>query len=167
METRTGCCSYRWTVRWLHEVDRPIVVAGRMFDPNAPDEVVVSDDVPGDAGVPIKVGDSMSFTTMSRDGAFDGPPSGPTIDARVVGIVHTPLSYVFTGNAFLSPGFVEKYGDTALVVENALVQLRHGAGDIAALRRDASTDVAEGTPVLDFQVTGRRVTPRPMSRARC
>ena len=31
-------------------------------------------------------------------------------------------------------------------------------GDIGALRRDASTDVAEGVPVLDFNVTSRRVT---------
>ena len=29
---------------WLNTVDRPIVVDGRMFDPQAPDEVVVSDD---------------------------------------------------------------------------------------------------------------------------
>jgi ABC-type lipoprotein release transport system permease subunit len=76
---------------------------------------------------------------------------------HVVGIVHTPLSYVFTGGAFLSPGFVAEYGDTALIAENAVVRLSE-SGDIGALRRDASTDVAEGVPVLDFNVTSRRVT---------
>jgi ABC-type lipoprotein release transport system permease subunit len=143
---------------WLQEVDRPVVVAGRMFDPHAADEAVVSDDVSGDDGTPIKVGDSVPFTLLALGGDFDKPPAGPTIDVRVVGVIHTPLSYVFTGAGFLSPGFVEKYKDTAYIAENALVQLRHGGADIAALRRDASTDVAEGTPVLDFQVTSRRVT---------
>ena len=36
--------------------------------------------------------------------------------------------------------------------------MRDGAADIGALRRDVNTDVAEGVPVLDLNVTGRRVT---------
>ena len=102
--------------------------------------------------------DTFPFTAMTRDGAFGEPASGPQLTMRVVGIVHTPLSYVFTGGVYLSPGFVTKYGETALVAENAMVQLRGADGDIGALRRDASSDVADGVPVLDFQVTGRRVT---------
>ena len=141
---------------WLNTVDRPIVVDGRLFDPQAPDEVVVSDDAA--AFYDVMVGDTFPFTAMTRDGAFDEPASGPQLTIRVVGIVHTPLSYVFTGGVYLSPGFVTKYGETASVAENAMVQLRGGEGDIGALRRDASSDVADGVPVLDFQVTGRRVT---------
>jgi ABC-type lipoprotein release transport system permease subunit len=143
---------------WLQQVDRPIVVAGRMFDPQAADEVVVSDDAPGADGLPIKVGDTIPFTPMTQDGNFEAPASGPHLEVRVVGIVHTPLSYVFTGGAFLSPGFVTKYGSTAYIAENAVIQLRHPDTDIGALRRDASSDVAQGVPVLDFGVTGRRVT---------
>ncbi len=141
---------------WLNTVDRPIVVDGRMFDPQAPDEVVVSDDAA--AFYDVMVGDTFPFTAMTREGAFDEPASGPQLAISVVGIVHTPLSYVFTGGVFLSPGFVSQYGEVALVAENAFVRLRGADGDIGALRRDASTDVAEGVPVLDFQVTGRRVT---------
>lgn len=139
---------------WLQKVDRPIVVAGRLFDPQAPDEVIVSDDVPG----PISLGSTVSFTPMTQDAVFGEPASGPQLDLRVVGIVHTPLSYVFTGGIFLSPGFVTTYGNTAFVSENALVQLRDPKADIGALRRDANADVADGIPVLDFNVTGRRVT---------
>jgi len=144
---------------WLDSVDRPIVVAGRMFDPQAPDEVIVSDDVPAwDDGTAVEVGDTFPFTAMTQDDVFGERASGPELQLRVVGIVHTPLSYVFTGGAFVSPGFVAEYGETALVAENAVVQLRGAEGDIRALRRNASTDVGEGVPVLDFQVTGRRVT---------
>jgi ABC-type lipoprotein release transport system permease subunit len=144
---------------WLNKVDRPIVVSGRMFDPQAPDEVVVSDDAPPYAdGTPVTVGSTFPFTPMTQNAVFGEPTTGPSLDVRVVGIVHTPLSYVFTGGAFLSPGFLATYGDTAFVAENAVVQLRHPEADIGALRRDASADVADGVPVLDFHVTGRRVT---------
>jgi FtsX-like permease family len=144
---------------WLNKVDRPIVVSGRMFDPQAPDEVVVSDDVPPlSDGTPVTVGTTFSFTPMTQDAVFGEPTASPSLDVRVVGIIHTPLSYVFTGGAFLSPGFLAAYGDIAYVAVNAVVQLRHPEGDIGALRRDASADVAEGVPVLDFHVTGRRVT---------
>ncbi|MGZ4672487.1 MAG: ABC transporter permease, partial [Ilumatobacteraceae bacterium] len=143
---------------WLNTVDRPIVVAGRMFDPNAPNEVVVSDDAAKALGASINVGDTFPFTAMSKDASFDAPANGPSEQLRVVGVIHTPLSYVFTGGAFLSPGFVTKYGDRAYIAENAVIQLRHGAADMDALRRDASSDVADGVPVLDFHVTGRRVT---------
>jgi ABC-type lipoprotein release transport system permease subunit len=144
---------------WLSQVDRPIVVAGRMFDPRAADEIIVSDDVPpGDDGAKIKVGDRLPFTPMTSDQPFGEPAAGPHLELRVVGIVHTPLSYVFTGGAFLSPGFLTKYGDQAFVGENALIQLQHPGTDIGALRRDASTDVAQGVPVLDLHVTARRVT---------
>jgi hypothetical protein len=144
---------------WFNQVDRPIVVAGRMFDQNASDEVVLSDDATNVYGKQLHVGDTIPFTAMDPTAASpDAPASGPSITTRVVGIVHTPLSYVFSGGAFLSPGFVKKYGDRAYIPENAVIQLRHGTADAAALRRDASTDVAKGVPVLDFHVTGRRVT---------
>lgn len=129
-----------------------------MFDPHAFDEIVVSDDARGDDGEPIHIGDTAPFTVLTRETGFVGPASGATVEMRVVGIVHTPLSYVFSGGALLSPGFLAKYGDTALIGENAVVQLRHGDADIGSLRRDASADVKEGIPVLDFHVTGRRVT---------
>ena len=143
---------------WLQKVDRPIVVHGRMFDPNAADEIIVTDDGHHADGSPFKVGDTVAFTPITKDGVFGQPASGPHLTLHVVGIVHFALTYVFTGNAFLTPAFVTKYGDTAYIAENAVIQLRHPATDIGALRRDASTDVAQGVPVLDFHVTGRRVT---------
>lgn len=143
---------------WLDKVDRPVVVAGRMFDRQAADEIVVSDDARNDDGSPINIGDTYPFTAVKSDGDFSKPASGPHLDVRVVGIVDTPLSYVFTGGAFLSPGFIAKYGASSYVAENAVIQLRDPRVDIGALRSDASADVAQGVPVLDFHVTDRRVT---------
>jgi ABC-type lipoprotein release transport system permease subunit len=143
---------------WLNTVDRPIVVAGRMFDPQAADEIVVSDDARNADGSRIKVGATYSFTAMTPEGDFSKPASGQHLDVRVVGIIHTSLSYTFTGGAFLSPGFVTRYGESSYVAENAVIQLRNPKTDIGALRRDASADVAEGVPVLDLHVTARRVT---------
>ena len=130
-----------------------------MFDPQASDEVVITDDLHYfDDGTPVEVGSTFPFTAISVDGAFDEPASGPQLEMRVVGIIHSPLSYVFTGGAFLSPGFLTKYADSAYVASNAVVALRHDAADVAALRRHASSDVAEGVPVLDLHVTSRRVS---------
>jgi ABC-type lipoprotein release transport system permease subunit len=141
---------------WLNQVDHPIVVAGRMFDPRAADEIVVTDDVPYNNGKMPKVGDTLPFAPAPIDPTSDAAP--PPVTMHVVGIIHTPLSYVFTGGGFLSPGFRDKYGGVASIAENALIKLAHGPAEIGLLRRDASTDVAEGVPVLDFHVTARRVT---------
>jgi ABC-type lipoprotein release transport system permease subunit len=127
-----------------------------MFDPAAADEIVVSDDAAAAEG--LHVGDVVPFVAMLDGQSFSEPARGPALDEKVVGIVHTPLSNVFTGGAFLSPGFISAYGGQAYVPENAVVQLRHGASDVVELRRHVNTDLASGTPVLDFRVTGRRVT---------
>lgn len=142
---------------WLGDVDKPIVVAGRMFDPAASDEVVITDDPPQGDGPAPRLGDVVHLVAMRPDD-FVPPAAGPAVDLKVVGVVHTPLSLVFPGGAFVSPGFVDRYRSETSIYENGLVQLRHGSSDVAALRRDVTGDVAPGAPVLDFKVTGRRVT---------
>jgi ABC-type lipoprotein release transport system permease subunit len=44
------------------------------------------------------------------------------------------------------------------LADNAMVRLRHGEADMAALRRDANALVAPGVPVLDLYSASRRVT---------
>lgn len=139
---------------WFSEVDRPIVVAGRMFDPAAADEAVITDD--GNYPPEIHLGGTFPFAAMGVDQNFGDVPNGPSIDVRIVGVVHTPLPSAFTDGAYLSPGFISRYGAQSYVAENAAVQLVHGAGDIAQLREDANVELA--SPILDFHVVGRRVT---------
>ncbi|MCU1368326.1 MAG: hypothetical protein JWN39_3965 [Ilumatobacteraceae bacterium] len=142
---------------WLQQIDRPIVVAGRMFDPSKPNEVVVDDQAGADAP---PLGSTVQFDAFGRyDPAVgDVPGSGPSVQLTVVGVIHTSLSWEFTSGGFVSPAFFAKYGDQVEFAENAFVQLRHGGGDMTALRRDASRDLFAGVPVLDLRTTARRVT---------
>jgi len=143
---------------FMNELDRPVVVAGRMFDRSAPNEVVVTDDQPPDGVAPTKVGDIVHLDAYATFDPVTGPTPGPPFDLTVVGVIHTSLSYEFTGGLYLSPAFLEKNAAEVMHAENAMVDLRNGQADIAALRRDASTDVFPGVPVLDFHVTARRIT---------
>jgi ABC-type lipoprotein release transport system permease subunit len=145
---------------WLQQVDRPIVVAGRMFDPKAADEVVVSDDQNGVDGPPVVVGDTIPLDLFGPyDPAVgDVPGSGPSVQLHVVGVIHASFSYEFTSGIFMSPAFISTYGNQIEFAENAMVKLRHGTDDVVALRRDSNTDIFPGVPVLDFQTTARRVT---------
>jgi ABC-type lipoprotein release transport system permease subunit len=137
---------------FLGEVDAPIVVRGRMFDPTAPNEVVVTED-----GVALgyDLGRHISFEPHT---SFEpGAPLGPKVDLEVVGVVRTSLMYLFTGGAFATPAFLETYGEGTLTAENATVSLRDG-GDMDALRRDVNTIIGDGVPVLDLESAQRRVT---------
>jgi ABC-type lipoprotein release transport system permease subunit len=70
---------------------RPLVVAGRWYEPDAPDEVVINEFLAERAGV--TVGDEVALTFWSWDelgetGADDRPQfRGPTANVRVTGIV--------------------------------------------------------------------------------
>jgi hypothetical protein len=146
---------------WAGEVDRPLVVAGRMFDPEASDEVVVDENL--ERNYDVKVGDVVSFHVYSREQLDEtddsAPPRGPTVPLRVVGVVRNLGQFVFVtdGQALLSPGYLKRYGDQSAHIENAYVQLHGGARDMAKLQRHVG-DVATGAPVLDQHAVARRVT---------
>ena len=108
----------------------------------------------------LEVGDILAFTAYAPDEVpFSGPATGVHLDVGVVGRVKTLAQFLFVpdGQAFLSPGFAAEHGDDALLVENADVQLRNGAADMAALQRSVDEVVAPGTPVLDLHEAARRV----------
>ena len=144
---------------WTGDVDRPLVVKGRMFDPKASDEVVIDENIER-AGI-AHLGDVVPFhaygPTQQENG---GPPTGPRTSLRVVGVVRNVAQFVFVtdGQAILSPGYLARYGARATVLENAYIQLRGGAADVAELQRHVNTDVAPGTPLLDEHAVARRVT---------
>ncbi len=141
--------------RYLGEMGRPIVVEGRLFDPEADDEAVIDENVHE-----VEVGDVIPFTAYSPDQVpFSGEAEGPHIDVRVVGRVKTVSQFLFVpdGQGFVGPGLVAEHGDEMLIAENADVQLRHGAADLAALQRAVDEVVAPGTPVLDLHAAARRV----------
>jgi hypothetical protein len=134
----------------------PMVLAGRMWNPSAPDEVVVSQAM-AKGGFPV--GSTFSFKAFGAEQAdADTEPTGPDLTFHVVGEVRTINEFLFTdGQFFVGPGFVARYGSQVQLAENADVRLRDGAADVAALQRDVNQVVAPGTTVLDLHAVSRRV----------
>jgi ABC-type lipoprotein release transport system permease subunit len=142
---------------WLSSIDKPVVVAGRMFNPKADDELVVNDQLAAVEGV--RVGDVLHVQAYALDQPeATGAPHGPMMKLRVVGIVRTSEELLFVPEVILSPGVVAKYQHEAVFDPNAVVRLKGGTAGMAALRRDVNSLVAPGVPVLDLHDTSRRVT---------
>jgi ABC-type lipoprotein release transport system permease subunit len=140
---------------YLGELGRPLVTEGRMYDPEAADEIVIDENIEG-----IEVGDVIPFQSYGADQLTDtGEATGPSVDFRVVGRVKTLAQFLFVadGQALVSPGFLAAHGDEVQSVENADVKLRHGAADVDTVEDHANEDLAPGTPVLDLHSTARRV----------
>ncbi len=145
---------------WLGDVDRPVIVKGRMFRRTASDEVVVDEVAHREHGV--DVGDVLPYRPFGpdQDDTSGKPPTGPSMKLRVVGVTRDVNEFLFNpeGSIFVSPGVLTRYGSQMELVQNGHVRLRHGAKDIPALQRDADRLVHAGTPILDFHGVARRIT---------
>jgi ABC-type lipoprotein release transport system permease subunit len=141
---------------WFGSVDRPVIVQGRMFNPQA-DEMVVDEQTA--AINHVRVGDVVPFQAFAPSQSDPGAaPAGPSFRIRVVGVVRDVDQFLFASAGIVSPGVVTHYGNQILLHPNAVVRLTHGEADVAALRRDVNSVVAPGVPVLDLDNAGRRVT---------
>ena len=108
--------------QWLQQIDRPIVVAGRMFDPQAPDEVVVSSDAVTQLGYPdrgrrhvlVHTDDTRRRLRSARGGA--SPRS-----AHRRHRAHAAQLCVHRRRIPVA-GLRPKYGDQALIIENSVIQ---------------------------------------------
>ncbi|MCU1464250.1 MAG: transporter permease [Actinomycetia bacterium] len=142
---------------WLREVDRPVVVDGRMFDATKPDEAVVGPEAVKNG---LHVGSIMDYRPYGagQDDTTGAAPNGPAVQLHVVGVVRQIDEYLFVpGMVMVSPAFVDGPGAGTLLVENAMVRLTHGARDVPQLQRDVSKLVAPGTPVDNLHLIQRRV----------
>jgi hypothetical protein len=143
--------------QWLGNVDRPIVDRGRMFDPAAPDEVVIG---PAAGQEGLHVGSVIDFQAYGakQDDTSGAPPTGPRVKLHVVGVVRQIDEFLFVpGMILLPPAFLQKYGASSLLAENGMVRLTHGAADMPQLRRDVNALVAQGAPINDLHTIQRRV----------
>jgi FtsX-like permease family protein len=145
--------------------ERPVVLAGRMYDPTRGDEAVVTRGFVDH--VHKGIGDTLTVTLPSiaelRSGlvfSTSSALSGPHVTLHIVGVVLSPWAsdvVASPGGVVLSPGFVRDHPEntigSAVTANNpawvdALVRLRHGAADIPAFR----TDLAKATHRTDLQV---------------
>ncbi|MDQ3354159.1 MAG: ABC transporter permease [Actinomycetota bacterium] len=144
---------------WLGDVDRPVIIDGRMFDPAAADEVVVDENIVEDVG--LAVGDTFTFTPYGpdQDDLEAEPPNGPDLPMTVVGVIRFTSQFLFQDDGFVipSPGVLARHGDRMMPIENAHVRLADPSTDIARLQSDVNDLVAPGTPILDLGDGQRRV----------
>ncbi|MEJ7583780.1 MAG: ABC transporter permease [Acidimicrobiales bacterium] len=142
---------------WLGRMETPLVIEGRMFDPDRHDELVVDEAAAEYLGV--SVDDRIPVTPFSADQPdLTGEPGGPRTLLRVVGVVRTSNQFLFTEGAYLSPGFLDRYRGKVAEALNGVVRLKGGAADSERLKQDASNVLAAGTTTLDLNQVARRVT---------
>lgn len=133
-------------------IERPVVFAGRMFDPASPDEAVVSRRFV--THYRKGVGDTVTLRLPSAAqlaASFTGQAphrfSGPVVPLHIVGVVLSPWmsdSLGAPGGIQMSPGVTSKYraeiigtpGPRNTQFVNALVRLRHGGADIPRFTDD-------------------------------
>ncbi|HEY5017336.1 MAG TPA: hypothetical protein VII59_11230, partial [Streptosporangiaceae bacterium] len=121
-------------------IERPVILAGRLFNPRRADEVVVTPKFAATSGK--HVGDRLTLHLASPQQAnqgYDGstgPPRGPEVRARIVGVVRTPWGLDADtpgspGGILSSPALFTRYrvnmlGTSGQTYINALVRLKGG-----------------------------------------
>jgi hypothetical protein len=146
-------------------IERPVIIAGRRFDPSRADEVVVTPQFL--ATYHKRLGDTLTLdlaTPKQINQEFDGSqgaPAGPHVRARIVGVGNTIWDSV-NGNGpgqhgavIASPGLYARYpanvaGTNGQAYFNALIRLKGGAAAIPAFR----ADLARVTGRSDIDVLG-------------
>ncbi len=137
----------------LRTIERPIVLAGRVFNPRRVDEVVVTPFFPDHYGK--GVGDTLTLqlpTPAQAVSGWDssaGPARGPRIKVRIVGVIRSPWYSDVPGGigaVLPSPALLARYPDNLLGppgthgqrpgVLNALVRLKGGEAAIPRFRKD-------------------------------
>jgi ABC-type lipoprotein release transport system permease subunit len=151
-------------------VDRPRVVAGRLADPDAPDEIAIGESFAEQSG--LGVGDQLtvdSYTQPQVEEIFTSqgtpPPAGPRIRFDVVGVVRRPLDVGIRseegGIVAPTPAFREKYPELGSFEGTFLrVHTDRGAADVprvvAAAREIFGGDNAFGARTLAIESEGAR-----------
>ena len=133
-------------------LERPVVFAGRMYDPTKPDEAVVTRKFvknyhKGVGSTVVVRMPSAKQLDASFDGGSIGSFAGPVVRVRIVGVVLSPwLSDQpdSPGGLQLSPGLTKAYSRSIIgdpspnntQFINALVRLKRGGADIPQFTTD-------------------------------
>jgi hypothetical protein len=158
-------------------IERPVILAGRLFNPRRADEVVVTPKFAATSGK--HVGDWLTLDLASPQQAnqgYDGstgPPRGPEVRARIVGVVRTPWGLDADtpgspGGILSSPALFTRYranmlGTSGQTYINALVRLKGGGAAIPAFRADLArvtgrSDIDVWDNDQQIGVPARRIT---------
>ena len=129
-------------------IERPVILAGRLFNPRRADQVVVTPKFAATSGK--HVGDTLVLELASvrqANEGYDGstgPPAGPRIRARIMGVIRSPWDLDADapgspGGIISTPALFTRYranilGTTGQTYINALVRLKGGEAAIPAFR---------------------------------
>jgi ABC-type lipoprotein release transport system permease subunit len=129
-------------------VDRPLVVDGRLPRNTHADELAIGESLA--AKRHLRVGDHLAFnsysiaqTQLAETGADPGPPAGPPVGFRIVGIVRRPLDLGVRGNfggvLVPTPAFYQRYQDEIGGFVGALLRVRgtNGSASVPAITQAA------------------------------
>jgi hypothetical protein len=127
-------------------IERPVVLEGRLADPARADEVVVTPRFADRHG--LRVGDAVRLNLYAPGTVDEGvdprldPQDGPTVKARIVGVIRSPWFRDEVGDTdghlVPSPGLYARYrpnlvGASGMAASiNAMVRLRGGAASVRA-----------------------------------
>jgi hypothetical protein len=127
--------------------DRARLVSGRRADPSAPDEINIGETLAAQAH--LRIGSYIEAGSMTPAqlkgllrGRDPGPPQGPRVRLRVVGIVRRPLDLgdraASGGVVVLTPAFDHAYAGKIGVFQSVLrVRTVHGAADVKRVQDEA------------------------------
>ncbi|MGO9222089.1 MAG: FtsX-like permease family protein [Streptosporangiaceae bacterium] len=158
-------------------IERPVILAGRLFNPHRVDEVVITPKFAATSGK--HVGDTLTLELSSVQQANEGydgstgPPRGPKIRARIEGVIRSPWDLDADtpgspGGVLSTPALFTRYradilGSTGQTFINALVRLNGGEAAIPEFRRDLErvtgrSDIDVWDNSVNFGDPIRRVT---------
>ncbi|MDQ4055439.1 MAG: FtsX-like permease family protein [Actinomycetota bacterium] len=166
---------------WGRTIERPVVLEGRHYDPEAVDEAVMT---PAFAKhYDVEVGDVLTAhlaTPEQADLGQDSVPeeefAGPSIDVTVVGVIRSPWFIDRPGSSgalTISHGMFATYRDNIMGIggnsswANALFRLENGSADIPRLRGDLKRIAGREVDVEDFGAGFREIERNLDFEARC
>lgn len=147
--------------RLYRTVNAPLLVAGRLPDPDRTDEMLVNRRAAKDLGV--EVGDHLTIVSAlefpeQEDGLIEG---GPSVVATVVGIGDSNMDLVFFGDGpsyTPSVGFLAAHPEVPRGSGNLVVRLRPGT-DVGEFRRHVAEVMGlPNIPVRDQAEDTKRIT---------
>ena len=135
----------------MRTVERPVLLAGRLYDPARPDEAVVSAQWTARYGSGVGDWVSMRFFSVPQLQSLgeQNPalitPDGPRERVRIVGVVRSPWfsdQIGYDASITASPALIRKHPANMLLDTGnvgALVRLRHGQADLRRFQADLAS----------------------------
>jgi ABC-type lipoprotein release transport system permease subunit len=138
----------------VSEIERPVVIEGRVADQQRRDEVTISPDV---RKLGVDIGDELTLLVTSPDDQLAGTDG--TVTSATVTVVGVTKGSFFTAGVQPTYAFFETYEERLVGHRgyiNAIVRLRRGPADIPALQRHVDELAGHPVEIWDNSATNER-----------